>query len=487
MDHLNQYKIQHITFKNIADLQSQLFLRQFSTEELVQYYVQAISKNTNNIFIECFAQEALEKAKQIDQKINDKEKLGKLFGVVVSIKDVFCYKGHIASASSAFLENHVAAYTATCIQKLLDEDAIIIGRVNCDEFAMGASNENSVYGAVQNPHDPTRITGGSSGGSAAAVAAQLCMISIGSDTGGSVRQPADFCGVYGLKPSYGRISRYGLIAYASSLDSVGIFANAIEDLTTVLQTMTGQDDFDSTCKNRTPIKTIPQKLKVAYFKEVVNYNAIEPEIKTTFVNVIKTYQKHHEIVAVDFNLLEFLVPTYYIISCAEATSNLARYDGIRYGKTSQTKANDLKQFYKNNRSEGFGKEVKRRIMLGNLVLSSGYYDAYYAKAQQIRQTLIDRIQELFETYDVLIFPNTPCLPWKIGEGKNINPDEMYLADIFSVLANLVSCPAVSIPISQHSTGLPLGTQIMGKQFAEEQLLEIAKNFMSEFNSSSFND
>lgn len=397
---------------------------------------------------------------------------------------MICYKDHRVSASSRMLDGFVSVYNATATQKLLDAGAIIIGRQNCDEFAMGSSNEHSAYGPVKNALDETRVPGGSSGGSAVAVQADHCMISLGSDTGGSVRQPADFCGIIGLKPGYGRISRYGLIAYASSFDQIGIFGKNIEDVALTLQIISGADAFDSTV-SQLPVPDYTTALdhmdappkRIAYFKEALDHPGLDPAIKAATEGFIKKLTAQGYIVEpVDFELLEYVVPTYYVLTTAEASSNLSRYDGVRFGHRSAQPTHDLTDFYKLSRSEGFGKEVKRRIMLGSFVLSAGYYDAYFTKAQQVRRKLQVLTTTVFSSYDAIISPTVPAPAYRIGELQN-DQLAMFLGDIYTVFANLVGIPAISIPLFQHPNGMPFGLQIMTSQNDEVSLLRLSKQFL----------
>ncbi|HRH60949.1 MAG TPA: amidase family protein, partial [Chitinophagaceae bacterium] len=363
--------------------------------EAVSFYLNRIQQLQHlNAFLEVYADEALRRAKELDDQRNAGKPIGKLHGVIIALKDVICYKGHKISAASKILENFTSVYSATAVERLLQEGAIIIGRNNCDEFAMGSSNENSAFGNVLNATDNERVPGGSSGGSAVAVQANLCMISLGSDTGGSVRQPADFCGIIGMKPSYGRISRYGLIAYASSFDQIGIFGNTVEDVALTLETIAGADEFDSTAI-RTAVPAYSQllngdekKYRIVYFKEALEHPSLDKEIAQSIYGFIETLeQQGHTVEPLHFELLDYVVPNYYVLTTAEASSNLSRYDGIKYGFAVKDGFDDLTDFYKKTRSQGFGKEVKRRIMLGTFVLSAGYYDAYFTKAQQVRKIL----------------------------------------------------------------------------------------------------
>ena len=454
-----------------------------SCTEVVHHYLSQIEKSKHlNAFVHVFADEALQKAAKLDEKRKAGNAIAKLHGVVVAIKDVICYKDHPLTAASGILKNFASIYSATAIEKLLQEEAIIIGVCNCDEFAMGSANENSVYGNVLNAMDETRVPGGSSGGSAVAVQAGLCMISLGSDTGGSVRQPADFCGIVGLKPTYGRISRFGLIAYASSFDQIGVFANNVDDASKVLEIIAGADEYDSTVSQK-PVEKYSAALKenkkfhFAYFKETLEHPSLDPEIADGINKLIGQIKNEgHEVTALNFEYLDYIVPAYYILTTAEASSNLSRYDGVRYGYRSEKPSNDLTEFYKHNRSEGFGKEVKRRIMLGTFVLSTGYYDAYFTKAQKVRRKLVEKTQLVFNEFDFILMPTSPSVAFKIGE-KTDDPIAMYLADIYTVFANLTGIPGISLPLFKHSNGMPFGIQLMAKHFNELSLLQASRQLM----------
>jgi aspartyl-tRNA(Asn)/glutamyl-tRNA(Gln) amidotransferase subunit A len=445
----------------------------------VEEYLSRIEATRHlNAFIEVFAEEAKQRAAALDRKKKSGQPCGRLFGVVIGIKDVICYKDHNVSAGSKILHGFNSLYSATAIERLLGEDAIIIGNLNCDEFAMGSSNENSAYGKVLNAKDESRVPGGSSGGSAVAVQAGLCMVSLGSDTGGSVRQPADFCGVIGLKPSYGRISRYGLIAYASSFDQIGIFGTNIEDIALLLEIMSGPDEYDSTAA-QIPVPSYSNELitnrkyKIAYFPQALDHPSLDPEIASAIKGFIKKLEADgHTVAPVDFEYLDYIVPTYYILTTAEASSNLSRYDGVKFGTRTKEVIHNLDEFYRLSRSEGFGKEVKRRIMLGTFVLSTGYYEAYYSKAQQIRRKIYDQTQLIFNDFDILLLPTTPSTAFRFGE-KSHDAVEMFLADVFTVFANLAGIPGVSIPLFTHSNGMPFGIQAMTSQFEELSLLQFS--------------
>lgn len=470
-------------FTSIEQYHAQLKEGKVTCTEVVEYFLKRIKAFDHlNAFIEVFADEALTRASLIDEKLKKGGSPGKMFGVITGIKDVICYKDHKVSAASGILQNFTSLYSATVIERLVDEDAIIIGRLNCDEFAMGSSNENSFYGKVLNAKDESRVPGGSSGGSAVAVQAGLCMISLGSDTGGSVRQPADFCGIVGLKPTYGRISRYGLIAYASSFDQIGIFGTNIPDVALALEIMAGADDFDSTVSHSpvpgySSLLDTSEKFRFAFFEEAITHPGLDPEIRSAIEKKIGELKEDGHIVEpVEFDLLEYLVPAYYILTTAEASSNLSRYDGVKFGYRSQYETNDLDDFYKRNRSEGFGWEVKRRIMLGTFVLSTGYYDAYFTKAQSVRKILTEKLSLIFKDFDFVILPTSPVPAFKLGE-KMSDPIAMYLADIYTVMANLTGCPAISIPLFTHSNELPFGLQLMSNRFNEVSLLRISDNLL----------
>jgi len=465
-----------ITYKNYSEKLRLLKEGKLSLVENVTSFLSRIEERKNlNAFTFLFAEEALQKANEVEQKIACGSH-GKLAGMVVAVKDVLAIKDKPLTCSSKILENFTSLYTATAVQKLLDEDAIIIGKTNCDEFAMGSSNENSAFGAVKNPVDETRVTGGSSGGSAAAVAANLCDISLGTDTGGSIRQPAAFCGIYGLKPTYGLVSRFGLTAFASSFDSIGPFANSIEDIALVLEVLSGYDKNDSTSINTENksysnlINNNQQKLKIGIPKEYFA-EGLSSEIKKQIELVIhKLKEMNFSVEDISLPHTEFAIATYYILTTAEASSNLARFDGARYGYRSK-QSSSLVKMYKASRSEGFGNEVKRRIMLGTYVLSSGYYDAYYKKAQQVRRKIKEDFINAFSQVDVLLTPTTPTTAFKLGE-KTTDPIEMYLSDIFTTSANLAGIPGINIPIGKDKNNLPIGLQLLANQFEEEKLLQL---------------
>jgi aspartyl-tRNA(Asn)/glutamyl-tRNA(Gln) amidotransferase subunit A len=475
-------------FSSIEQYHAQLNSGVINCRQAVEYFLQRIDHTKHlNAFIEVYADEALHKADELDKKRNEGKSTGSLHGVVIAIKDVIAYKNHKLSASSKILENFVSVYSATAVERLLHEDVIIIGNCNCDEFAMGSTNENSVYGNVLNALDETRVPGGSSGGSAVAVQAGLCMASLGSDTGGSVRQPADFCGIVGFKPTYGRISRYGLIAYASSFDQIGIFANTISDVAKILEVISGADEYDSTVAHKPAglhfsslqKNDRDKRYRFAYFSEALDHPALDIEISSSIKKTIEDLKADGYVAeAVAFEWLDYVVPAYYVLTTAEASSNLSRYDGVRYGYRTRKEIADITEFYKTNRSEGFGKEVKRRIMLGTFVLSTGYYDAYFTKAQQVRRLLLEKVNSIFKNYDFILMPTVPTPAFKIGEKMN-DPVAMYLADIFTVMANLTGSPAISLPLYKHSNGMPFGLQLIANRFNEVSLLLASGQFMSE--------
>lgn len=476
------------SFSNIAHYHEELQAGRTSCAEAVQYYLSNIKgKSHLNAFVEIYEKEAVEKAAALDLEWANGAPLKKLHGVVIAIKDVICYKDHSVTASSKILRGFTSLYTASALQFLLEEGAIVIGNCNCDEFAMGSTNENSAYGHVKNAIDETRVPGGSSGGSAVAVQADMCMLSLGSDTGGSVRQPADFCGIIGMKPGYGRISRYGLLAYASSFDQIGLFGKNVEDVALLLEVMSQTDTMDSTMRQTamSPVtKNIDinagKKLRFCLFSQVMEHPSLDEEIRSAIIALAKQLQENGNVVDyIDLSLLDYIVPAYYVLTTAEASSNLSRYDGVRYGHRSSKLTEDLEQFYKNNRSEGFGMEVKRRIMLGTFVLSTGYYDAYYSKAQKIRQLLSTQVNEIFSRFDAILMPTVPATAMLIGANED-DPIATYLADIFTVFANLTGIPGISLPLFSHSNNMPFGLQVMTNKEDEVHLLDIAHMLMQQY-------
>ena len=463
--------------ESLNDIQQSVANEEISLVQICEEYIKRIKLSQTNSFIEVFEKEALSKAKEIQKKIIN-NKSGVLAGLFIGLKDNICYKGHLLTASSKILEGFESKFSATAVEKLIKEDGIILGRLNCDEFAMGSSNENSIYGLVKNPNDLHKVPGGSSGGSGAAVAENLCNAALGSDTGGSVRQPASFCCVIGFKPTYGRVSRNGLIAYGSSFDQIGIFSKNIDDTNLISHVISGTDEFDSTVSKKDSHNKIinqgDEKLNIGIPEDYLNFKNLDPEIKEKTLEIIEDLKsKGHNVELLKFPFLEYIVPTYYVLSTAEASSNLSRYDGAHFGLRSD-EASDINTTYENTRSEGFGMEVKRRIMLGNFVLSSGYYDAYFTKAQKVRRLIAEKTFHMLEYNDILLFPTTPTTAFSIGEIED--PITMYLQDIFTVHANIVGLPAISLPIGKHSNNLPFGIQLMAGKFKEEQLFKLS-NFM----------
>ena len=435
-------------YKSLSNIHAALAANQTSCEALVQDYIARIEANKHlNCFLETYNEEALAQAKVVDEKLKNGT-AKRLAGAVIAIKDVLCYKGHKVSASSKLLQGFESLYTATAVQRLIDEDAIIIGRTNCDEFAMGSSNENSAYGKVLNAADNSKVPGGSSGGAAVVVQANLCLASLGTDTGGSIRQPASFCGIVG-----------GLM----------------------MEIMSGADKNDSTCSLKnvesfTSNHIDISKVKIAYLPSVMDSVGLDTEIKQRTMDILQILKSNGATVeAAQFDKLEYLIPTYYVLTTAEASSNLSRYDGIRYGYRSPN-ATDLESVYKKSRAEGFGKEVKRRIMLGTFVLSEGFYDAYYSKAQKVRRMVTNEMNQLFDEYDFLITPTTPTTAFGFGDKKD--PIAMYLNDIYTVLANIAGIPGISLPMGMHSNGMPFGFQIMSKKFSEEKLMAFSNYCMN---------
>jgi aspartyl-tRNA(Asn)/glutamyl-tRNA(Gln) amidotransferase subunit A len=472
------------SFTSFSDIQGGLAKGEFTVVDLVNFYLRNILENQHlGAFLEVFEAEALDKAQFIDHKIKSGS-AGKLAGMVLGIKDVFCYKDHALTGGSAILKGFTSLFTATAIQRLIDEDAIIIGRQNCDEFAMGSSNENSAFGPVLNADDPTKVPGGSSGGSAVAVQANMCFASIASDTGGSIRQPAAFCGLVGLKGTYSRVSRNGLLAYGSSFDCIGPICQKVEDAALLLEIMAGPDPMDSTCSKKETesySKAIKgdKKYKVAYWDQILTSPVVQKEIKESCKDLIdKALDAGHEVVPIPLPYLEYVLPTYYILTTSEASSNLSRYDGMHFGHRTSDSAN-LEATYKKSRSEGFGPEVQRRILLGTLALSSDYYDAYYTKAQKVRRLIQDSAFAVFKDFDFLLMPTTPGTAFPLG-AKTTDPLEMYFADIFTVWCNLAGVPAINVPYGRDKSGMAIGLQIHAGPFKEMDMLDFAA-FMEKSN------
>jgi aspartyl-tRNA(Asn)/glutamyl-tRNA(Gln) amidotransferase subunit A len=432
-----------------------------------------------NAFITVTADRALEQARAIDNFVASGEALPPLAGAIIAVKDNIVIRGERTTAGSRILFNYRPPFTATVVERLEAAGAIIIGKTNCDEFAMGSSTENSAYGPVRNPWDTERVPGGSSGGSAVAVSAGMAVVALGSDTGGSIRQPASLCGVVGMKPTYGRVSRFGLIAFGSSLDQIGPFANSVEDVAAVLEVIAGRDPADSTSSD-IPVASYTaatsedlREMRVGVPKEYFGAG-LDPEVKASVESAIKKLEEAGaEIVEISLPHTEYAVPVYYLIANAEASSNLARYDGVRYGFRAE-EARTLKEMYSRTRDQGFGTEVKRRIMLGTYALSAGYYDAYYGKAQKVRALIEKDFRDAFESCDVIATPTSPTPAFKLGE-KTANPLEMYLSDIYTITSNLAGVPGLSLPCGVASNGLPVGLQLIGRRFDEAGLLRAASN------------
>ena len=459
--------------------------REISSRELVEESLKQIKKLDPKIkaFLYIDEERAIENAKKADE-LREKGEKGALLGIPISIKDNICIKDLPTTCASKILENFIAPYDATVIKKLKKEGAIFLGKTNLDEFAMGSSTENSAFFPTHNPWDLERVPGGSSGGSAAATACRMGLGSLGSDTGGSIRQPAAFCGVVGLKPTYGLVSRFGLVAFASSLDQIGPFATNVKDVAFLLQIISGHDPMDSTSA---PVE-IPDFLKFIEENKKTSYkiglpkeyfeSGIDKEILQHFETLIKILEKKHKIKEISLPHTKYAVATYYIIAPAEASSNLARYDGIKYGFRANEK--NLLNLYKKSRALGFGKEVKRRIMLGTYALSAGYYDAFYLKASKVRTLILEDFKSAFSEVDLILTPVTPTPPFKIGE-KIDDPLQMYLSDIFTIPVNLAGVPGISLPIGLTSNNLPIGAQIIGPQFKDEMVLSLAYQIENELN------
>ena len=466
----------------VHELVDKLEKGEITSEEITRSYFDRIKEKDTDIkaYVSVLEETAIEKAKKIDEARKNGEKLPKYAGIPIGIKDNMCIKGTKTTCSSKMLENFVAPYNATVIEKLNEQELVYLGKLNMDEFAMGGSTEHSAFFPTHNPWDLDRVPGGSSGGSAAAVAAQLAPWTLGSDTGGSIRQPSSLCGVVGLKPTYGLVSRYGLVAFASSLDQIGPITKDVTDSAILLNLIAGHDSKDSTSienEEKDYTKSLVNDVKgmrIGIPKEYLG-EGINEEVKQAILDVAKKYEEMGAIVEdCSLDVGKYATAVYYIIACAEASSNLGRFDGIRYGYRSENYDN-LKDIYRNSRSEGFGTEVKRRIILGTYVLSSGYYDAYYKKAQKVRTVISNAYNELFKKYDLLLTPTSPTTAFKIGE-KSENPLEMYLADICTVPVNIGGLPGMSIPCSLDSKGLPIGFQLIAKPFNEETIFRAAYTY-----------
>ena len=471
-----------ITELTVHELQEKLKSKELTITDINKAYIDRIKEKENDIqaFITLTTDEALEQATMIEEKVGKGEITGNLAGIPIGIKDNICMQGSRTTCGSKMLGNFIAPYNATVIEKINSENMISLGKTNMDEFAMGSSTETSYYKKTKNPWDLTRVPGGSSGGSAAAVAANMVPWALGSDTGGSIRQPAGCCGIVGLKPTYGLVSRFGLVAFASSLDQIGTFTKDVKDTAILLNVIAGHDENDSTSTNMNKVdytKTLKNDvkgLKIAVPREFFA-NGINKEVKESVEQAIEKYKELGAIVEeVSLDVSNFSLAAYYIISGAEASSNLGRFDGIRYGYRSEN-AENLKDIYINSRSEGFGEEVKRRIITGTYVLSSGYYDAYYKKAQQVRTLVKNEFDRVFAEYDVILTPTAPTTAFKLGEKTN-NPLEMYLSDICTVSLNVAGLPGISLPCGVDSQGMPVGMQLIGKRFGEETILNAAYTY-----------
>lgn len=469
----------NITELTVHELQEKIKSKELTITDITKAYIDRINEKEKDVqaFITTLTSEAIEQAKDIQEKKEKGEVTGELVGIPIGIKDNMCTKGIKTTCASKMLENFVAPYDATVIEKLNNENMITLGKLNMDEFAMGSSTEYSYFKKTRNPWNLNKVPGGSSGGSAAAVAADLVPWALGSDTGGSIRQPASFCGVVGLKPTYGLVSRYGLVAFASSLDQIGPITKDVRDAAILLNIIAGHDEKDSTSSDKPKVdytkalKNDVKGLKIGVPKEFFG-EGINEEVKQSLQVAIEKYKElGAEIEEFSLDVSQYALATYYIIACAEASSNLGRFDGIRYTyRTPEFK--NLKEIYKKSRSEAFGSEVKRRIILGTYVLSSGYYDAYYKKAQQVRTLVMNEFNKGFEKYDVILTPTSPTVAFDIGSKSN-NPLEMYLADICTVSVNVAGLPGISIPCGVDKEGMPIGMQLIGNKFCEETILNAA--------------
>lgn len=460
----------------IEEIQKSLLKGGLSTQRIVNDFLLRIQETRHlNIYAEVWEEEAIEKARSIDHRIqNDPESLGRLFGIVISIKDVISYKEHRVSAASKILNGYISKYNSTVLEHLLREDAIIIGSTNCDEFAMGSTTENSSYGPCLNGLNEEYVPGGSSGGAAVSVQMKTCHLALGTDTGGSVRQPASFCGISGFKPSYGAVSRYGLIAYGSSFDQIGILGEEVADINKLFEVIGMKDQKDGSSVDIGNFESIQEFKRVGYISEMINHEGLSEDVRHAFSSALDKYKEEgFELVPLSFDLIDYLVPCYYVLTTAEASSNLARYDGLRYGLQAHNQQS-LEEMIVSVRTKGFGSEVKRRIMMGTFVLSVGYYDSYFLKAQQLRRLICEKIENLFGSCDVLAMPTTTGHAWKLGEGIK-DPVQMYLADIYTVLANLAGLPAISIPLGQNKpSGMPFGIQFASKRFSDRNLLRFVQ-------------
>ena len=476
-----------ITKLTVHELKQKLDNKEITIPEVVSAYINRINEKEKDVqaFITTSENEALEKAKEIQEKKEKGEITKQYAGIPIGIKDNICTKGTKTTCASKMLENFISPYNATVIEKLENENLISLGKLNMDEFAMGGSTEYSYFKKTRNPWNLNKVPGGSSGGSAAAVASDIVPWALGSDTGGSIRQPASFCGVVGLKPTYGLVSRYGLVAFASSLDQIGPITKDVEDCAILLNMITGHDEKDTTSIEMEKIdytkslKKDIKGIKIGVPKEFFG-EGINQEVKDVLQKSIQKYKElGAEIEEFSLDIAQYALATYYIIACAEASSNLGRFDGIRYGYRTKEYSN-LRELYKKSRSEGFGSEVKRRIILGTYVLSSGYYDAYYKKAQQVRTLVMNEFNKAFEKYDIILTPTSPTVSFDLGS-KSENPLEMYLSDICTVSVNIAGVPAISIPCGVNSENMPIGMQLIGNKFCEEKILNVAYAFEQNLN------
>ena len=472
----------NITELTVHELMEKLEKKELTSYEITKAYTDRIAEKEKDVqaFVTTLEEDALEKAKEMDKKIENGEIKSKLAGIPIGIKDNICTKGVRTTCSSRMLENFISPYDATVMEKINEEKLINLGKLNMDEFAMGGSTEHSYFHVTRNPWNLNKVPGGSSGGSAAAVAAGMVPWALGTDTGGSIREPASFCGVVGLKPTYGLVSRYGVVAFASSLDQVGPITKDVRDCAMLLNIISGHDNMDTTSVDKPKVdytkalKNDVKGLKIAVPKEFFG-EGINAEVKEKLEEAINTYKElGAEVSEVSLDIAEYALASYYIIACAEASSNLGRFDGVRYGHRAK-EYKTIKELYRNSRTEGFGPEVKRRIILGTYVLSSGYYDAYYKKAQQVRTLVMNEFKKVFDNYDVILTPTAPTVAFDINSKIN-DPLSMYLADICTVSVNIAGLPGISIPCGVDSEGMPIGMQLIGDRFAEETLLNTAYTF-----------
>ena len=472
----------NITELTVHELQEKIKSKEITIKDIVKAYNDRIEEKEKDVqaFVTVLKEESIKKAEEIDKKIESNEITNELAGIPIGIKDNMCTKGIKTTCSSKMLENFIAPYDATVIEKINAENMINLGKLNMDEFAMGGSTEYSYFKKTRNPWNLNKVPGGSSGGSAAAVAANMVPWALGSDTGGSIRQPASLCGVVGLKPTYGLVSRYGLVAFASSLDQIGPITKDVKDSAMLLNVIAGQDEKDSTSSETEKVdyvkalKNDVKGLKIGVPKEFFA-EGLNKEVRETLENAIKLYKEMGaEVEEISLDVAKYSLAAYYIIACAEASSNLGRFDGIRYGHRAKEYSN-LKELFTNSRTEGFGDEVKRRIILGTYVLSSEYYDAYYKKAQQVRTLVMNEFDKAFEKYDILLTPTSPTVAFDIGS-KTKDPLEMYLSDICTVSVNIAGLPGISIPVGVDSQGMPIGMQLIGNKFKEETILNAAYTY-----------